>query len=308
MTQFTSYDQVGKKEDVSDLISNISPTKVPFQTMIGSEKITNTLFQWQEDSLRDVAVNASVEGFTAADATLTPTTMRNNYAQILQKTIKVSETADAISTYGRARETAYQMSKAGFEVKRDLEYALVGTGQTAVAGDSSTARKFNGVQAQIDSSQITGTGATTTALTEAALLSGLQKLYTAGSDPSIIMVTPSDSVQVAGFAAAAGRYREIENGGAADRAIINAINLYVSPFGEQKVVLNRFLRGANPSDAATATDVLIFDPDMWKTCVLRPWTRETLAKDGDSTKMLLVGEFSVKHKNTKASGLIKRQV
>lgn len=106
MAQFYSYDQVGKKEDVSDLISNISPTKVPFQTMIGTEKVTNTLFQWQEDSLRAVQVNAAVEGFTASDATLSATTMRNNYTQILEKVIKVSETADAISTYGRARESA----------------------------------------------------------------------------------------------------------------------------------------------------------------------------------------------------------
>lgn len=306
MAQFTSYDQVGKKEDVSDIISNISPTKVPFQTMIGNEKITNTLFQWQEDALRSVTVNAKVEGFTASDATLSATTMRNNYAQILEKTIKVSETADAISTYGRARESAYQISKAGMELKRDLEYALVGTGQTAVAGDSSTARKFAGYQAQVNTSLITLTGQTSSVnnkLTEDALLTNLQALYAEGADPSIIMVIPDDAVQVAAFAKAAGRYREIENGGPADRAIINAIDLYVSPFGEQKVVLNRFLQGGNSGD--TKQDTLVFDPDMWKLCTLRSWTRETLAKDGDNTKMMLVGEFSLKHKNQKASGIIR---
>jgi hypothetical protein len=300
MAQFYSYDQVGKKEDVSDLISNISPTKVPFQTMIGSEKVTNTLFQWQEDSLRAVQVNAAVEGFTASDATLTPTVMRNNYTQILEKTIKVSDTADAISTYGRARESAYQMSKAGFEVKRDFEYALVGTGQTAVAGNSSTARKFAGYQAQIDSTLINYTGAGNK-LTEAALLTTLQELYGEGSDPSVIMVTPGNSVEIAAFAKAAGRYRTIEND-KNDRAIINAVDLYVSPFGEQKVVLNRFQRGANAGD--TQIDTLVFDPDMWKTCTLRPWTRETLAKDGDNTKMMLVGEYSLKHRNKKASAVI----
>jgi hypothetical protein len=302
MTQFTSYDQVGKKEDVSDLISNISPTKVPFQTMIGSEKVTNTLFQWQEDSLRAVQVNAKVEGFTASDASLSPTVMRNNYTQILEKTIKVSDTADSISTYGRARESAYQLAKAGFEVKRDLEFAMVGTGQTAVAGDSSTARKFNGYQAQIDTALINYTGAGN-ALTEDALLTTLQELYAEGADPSIIMVTPANSVEVAKFAKAAGRYREIENDGRANKTIINAVDLYVSPFGEQRVVLNRFQMGGNSGDANV--DTLVFDPDMWKTCVLRPWTRETLAKDGDNTKMMLVGEYSLKHKNKKASAVIR---
>lgn len=195
-----------------------------------------------------------------------------------------------------------QISKAGFEVKRDLEFALVGTGQTAVAGSSSVARKFNGYQAQVDSALINYTGAGNK-LTEAALLTTLQELYSEGSDPSIIMVTPDNSVEVAAFAKAAGRYREIENGGPQDRAIINAIDLYVSPFGEQKVVLNRFQMGGNAGDANV--DTLVFDPDMWKICVLRPWTRETLAKDGDNTKMMLVGEYSLKHKNKKASAVIR---
>lgn len=298
MTQYTSYDQVGKKEDVSDVISNITPTKVPFQAMIGNERVTNTLFQWQEDELRAVTVNAKVEGFTAADATLTATTMRNNYTQILEKTIKISETADAVATYGRAKESAYQLAKAGAELRRDLEHAMVGTKQTAVAGDSSTARKFAGFQAQVDSGNFTYTGAVSgvaNAMDEGDVLAALQDLYNEGADPSAIMVTPSNSLLVADFAKASGRYREISNG-QQDRSIVNAVDLYVSPFGEVKVYLNRFL---------ASTDTLIFDPEMWKQCTLRPWARETLAKDGDNMKMMIVGEYSLKHKNKKASAVIR---
>ena len=106
MATYTTYDQVGKAEDVSDIISNISPTKTPFSSGLKSEKISARTFDWQEDSLRSVQVNSAVEGFTASDATLTATTLRSNVAQILEKTIKVSATADVIKTYGRARETA----------------------------------------------------------------------------------------------------------------------------------------------------------------------------------------------------------
>jgi hypothetical protein len=42
---YTSYDVVGKKEDVSDIITNISPTTTPFQTLIGKESVNNVLFQ-----------------------------------------------------------------------------------------------------------------------------------------------------------------------------------------------------------------------------------------------------------------------
>jgi hypothetical protein len=292
MALYTQYDVVGKKEDVSDIISNISPTKTPFQSMIGSEKVSNVLFQWQEDALANVAVNAKVEGADASDATLVATTMRSNYTQILSKTILVSDTNDAVSKYGRAKESAYQMAKVSAEIKRDLEHALVGITQAAVAGNSSTARRMASATNQIAAGNITDRDAA--ANTEADVLTGLQDCYTAGSDPSILMVTPTDSLVVADFAKATGRLREIENG-TADRKIVNAVDLYVSPFGEVKVVLNRFLE---------ATVSLIFEPDMWKLAVLRPWTRETLAKTGDATKMMIIGEYSLKHKNQLASAAL----
>lgn len=44
-THFKTYDQVGKKEDISDVISNISPTETPFQSLIGQESVNNTIYQ-----------------------------------------------------------------------------------------------------------------------------------------------------------------------------------------------------------------------------------------------------------------------
>lgn len=295
MAQYTTYDQVGKKEDVSDVISNISPTKTPFSTMIGRRSVHNTLFQWQEDSLAAVAANAQVEGFTAADATLSPTVMRSGYTQIMQKTIKVSGTNDAISTYGRAKETAYQMAKASAEVKRDLENALVGLEQAATAGSSGVARLLTSFYSQVATANKLATGGTSTLPTEANLLSQLQLVYAAGGDPSIVMVTPTNSLTVADFAKASGRYRTLATGGS-DKAIVNVVDLYVSPFGEVKVVLNRFIKNK---------DTYIFDPENWKLAVLRNWFREVLAKDGDNTKQMIVGEFGLQHANQLASATIR---
>jgi len=298
MAQYVTYDMVGIKEDVSDVISNISPTKTPFQSMIGSEKVHNKYFQWQEDDLRAVAANAKVEGFTAADSSRTPTTMRTNYTQILADVIKVSNTADVVSTYGRAKESAYQMAKVAAELKRDLEYAMVGVENAAVAGDSSTAREFASFFNQVDSSMFTYTGATSTKPDEADVLAALQDVYTEGSEVSVMMVTPTNSLEIADFAfksrgaTSLERARDVGN----SREIVNVVDVYVSPFGKVKVVLNRFL---------IAGRTLMFDPEMWKKCVLRNWTRETLAKTGDNLQMMLVGEFSLKHKNYKASAVIE---
>jgi hypothetical protein len=305
MSQFRTYDQVGEKEDISDVISNISPTTTPFQSLLKTERVNNTLYQWQEDSLAAVAANAQLEGFTASDVALNATTMRQNYTQIMAKTINISATADSVSTYGRAKETAYQLSKKSAELKREFEYHLVGIAQNAAAGASDTARTFaNAFGTYVGGTAVISADTTVTTdsdtgtvgnqagpLTEANLLSVNQKMYEAGSEGKYIMVKPADALIIAGFAAASGRNRDFGAG----KGIVNAVDLYVSPFGEQKVIINRFQK---------ANECLVFDPAMWSLVVLRPFTRELLAKTGDNDRHMIVGEYSLKHKNVKGTGRI----
>jgi hypothetical protein len=297
-TAFKTYDQVGKKEDISDVISNISPTLTPFSTLVKGDTVKNTLYQWQEDSLAQVATNAAVEGADAVDSTLNATNMRSNYTQIFQKTVKVSNTADAVSTYGRAKETAYQLSKKSAEAKRELEYHFVGIAQTAAVGNETTARKFGNVWgADAGSNKLIAAAttidhtATPTALVEGDLLSANQKLYENGGEAKFFMIKPADSLIVAGFSAAAGRLRDF----GAEKAIVNVVDLYVSPFGEQKVVINRFMK---------ADSALLFDPMNWKISTLRAWFRNPLAVTGDGHREQIVGEFGLKHVNYGASAAI----
>lgn len=292
MALYSSYDVVGAAEDISDIISNISPTKTPFLQSIGTDSVHNKLFQWEEDSLRAVQVNAQIEGFTASDATLAATVLRNNVTQILEKTIKVSMTTDAEKLYGRAKETAYQIAKGAEEVKRDLENACVGVLQAIVNSGIGTARQFASAPFQVAGGTTTAGG--TAALTEAMVLANHQLCYNAGADPSVMMIKPADSVIVANFAAATGRVRDPGNTDSPTK-IVNAVKVYVSPFGELKVVLNRFQK---------TTNVMTYDPDMWKLCILRNWSRTMLAKTGDNEMHNIVGEFSLKHLNQSASGLI----
>ena len=287
---YTTYDQIGIAEDISDIIVNISPTKTPFQTSIGSEKVDNRLFQWQEDSLRAAAANKQLEGFVASDVARVPTVMRSNYTQIMQDTFRVSSTADKVKTYGRAKETAYQLAKVGEELKRDLEFTMVGRNGASVAGsETSTAREMASALYMVDSGNVIAGG--TAALTETMLLNCHKATYDAGGDPDILMIKPSDALIVAGFAAASGRLRDF---GAA-KTITNVVDLYVSPWGELKVVINRFI---------LATVAFLYSPDMFKKVVLRNWSREALAKDGDAERTMVVGEMSLKHKNFKAAGYV----
>jgi hypothetical protein len=290
MTMYSTYDQIGIAEDISDVITNISPTKTPFQTSIGSEKIDNRLFQWQEDSLRAQADNKALEGFTATDVARSPTVMRQNYTQILSDTFRITATSDVVRTYGRAKETAYQLAKTGEELKRDLEFSFVGINNAAVAGaETVTAREMASALNMIDAGNVIAGG--TAALTETMILNCHRATYDAGGEPEILMIKPADALIVAGFAAASGRQRDFKD----SRTITNVVDLYISPWGELKVVINRFL---------LSTVAFMYQPDMFKKCVLRPWTKESLAKDGDSNRTMVVGEFSLKHKNFKAGGYV----
>ena len=290
MATYTTYDQVGKKEDVSDIITDITPTDTPCFSMIRNEKVSARTFSWLEDSLAAAANNAAVEGADATMATLTDAVERTNNTQILTKAFQVSATADAIATYGRAKETAHQLGKALKEIKRDLERAYVGVDNAAVTGTSSVAREMASATQQITNSTDAGSNATD-ALTEAKLLTAGQSAYNAGSDPTVFMIKPADSQIVANFAAASGRNREF----ASTKSLVNVIDLYVSPYGEYKVVLNRH---------QLTTHAFLIDPAMWRSCTLRPFSRTLLAKNGDSDKHFIVGEMSLKHMNFAADHMI----
>jgi hypothetical protein len=106
MTTLVSYATVGAKENVQDIISNISPTDTPMSSLMKSEKISARVHEWQEDALAAAAVNAAVEGADASMATLSATTMRTNNTQIFTKAFQVSNTVDAIAHYGRKKESA----------------------------------------------------------------------------------------------------------------------------------------------------------------------------------------------------------
>lgn len=290
MATYTTYNQVGRAEDVSDIISDITPTDTPMFSMMKSEKVSARNFEWLEDSLAAAANNAQVEGADASMATLTAATSRTNQCQILHKAFQVSATADAIKTYGRAKETAYQLGRALKEIKRDLERALIGVDNAAVAGDASTAREMASISQQISTTVDAGANATD-ALTEAKLLELGEDCFNNGSDPSVFMIKPADAQIVAGFAASSGRNREFAQG----KSLVNVIDLYVSPYGEYKVVLNRH---------QLTTHAFLIDPSMFKTCVLRPFSRTLLASAGDSEKHFVVGEYSCKHSNFSDSGMI----
>jgi len=285
-----TFDQVGKREDVEDIIYDISPTNTPMLSSIGSSTASATLHQWLQDELAAVAANAKVEGSDAGTASTITQTVKTANTQIFDKVVQVSGTAEAVGTYGRTSDLAYAIAKAGKEIKRDIEHSFVGAGQAGTAGNGTTARQLTSAANQI-ASATTNTAGSNRALSEALLLDVLQKCYEEGGEPNQVQVTPSHSVTVAGFATASGRQRDFATG----TTLVNSVDIIISPFGQVSVVPNRFLN---------ANTVLDLDTEYWSRAVLRPMQTVVLAKTGDSDRRQMLTELTLVCENDKASGKI----
>ena len=304
---FTSHDGVGIRESLADVIANISPEEVPFQSNVGSENVNNTYFEWQTDSLASTSTTAVIDGDDVSSFDSTAATSRvGNYTHIRRRTTIVADNYSALDTAGRNDELAYQLAKRGKELKRDIE-AVLTANNAQVAGNSSTARETGGLGAWVATNENVGTGgglATgdgTTArtdgtqrdFTETMLKDAMQQAFVSGGQPSILMVGPHNKTVVSGFAGiAAQRYQAPSD---APTTIIGAADVYLSDFGTLNVVANRFSR---------ERDAWLLDPEYASVCYLRPIQQVELAKTGDAEKRMVIAEFGLKVLNEAAHAVV----
>ncbi|NBW67853.1 MAG: head protein [Betaproteobacteria bacterium] len=306
---FTTYSAKGIREDLSNVITNIAPEETPFQSNIGRETISNTLFEWQTDTLADAAANAQLEGDDVATFdSVTATVRLTNYAQISRKTIILSNTEEVVNKAGRRSELAYQIAKRGSELKRDQEFIFLNGGY-AVAGNTTTARVTASLNAFVKTNtdkQTNGVDPSYTTLpnsartdgnvrtfTETILKNVIQKVWTAGGTPKILMTGPVNKQRVSGFSGIASSRFNID-GGAKPATLIGAVDIYVSDFGNVSTIANRFQR---------ERDAWVIDPDYAKMTVLRPYQQVELAKTGDAEKRMLLIEYGLKVLAENAHGL-----
>jgi hypothetical protein len=269
--------------------------------------------EWQTDELASAATNANIEGDDSSTNTAVPTVRLNNYCQIFKKTIQVSGTQESVNKAGRDSEIAYQLMKRGKEIKRDIEYALT-RNQASSAGGSATARSLASVESWIatnKTSKGTGTAQTTpgfsgttvaaptdstaaSSFTETDLKTMISAAWSAGGNPTVVLVGPNSKKKISSFAGIATLYREAATTAKGTR-IVGAADIYVSDFGEHRIVPSRFSRDQT---------VLLLDMDYWAVASLRGMMKEKLAKTGDSEKWHLVTELTLESRNEKASAKI----
>mgnify|MGYP000113676024 CR=1 FL=1 len=318
--EITRYDATNVREDLANVIYNISPVDVPFMSNSGRENVKNTYFEWQTDVLASaVTTNAVIEGdqITQADARVA-TDRVGNYTQISRKVIEVSGTLEAVDKAGMRSYLAYELAKAASELKRDME-AVLTSNQVAFAGTTTTARKTAGLCGWIITNSYSGTGTgasapvmssgggnlsgypataavagASRAFTSTLLKTASQAVWTQGGKLKMLMTGPYNKTVFSTFSGIATQYRDVAPGKQAQ--LVGAADVWISDFGEIAVVPNRFQPEGN---------AYLVDPDFAAVAYLRNFRTEVMAKVGDSERRMLIVEFGLKIRQQKAMAAIR---
>lgn len=303
---FDSYDAVGIREDLSDVIYDVSPDETPFYTACAKVSASNTYHEWQTDALRSSTANAHVEGDDTTAEARSATSRLGNYTQIFKNAVSIPGTDNGLNKAGRAKEMAYQIMKVAKEQKLDIEKALFDN-NARVAGNSTTARELAGAPAWLvtnvdfqsgnSGANPTGDGTnartddgTPTAFSQTKFDSVMQSIWENGGNPDTCYLSAYQMNIALGFTGNNNQRSTVQAG---DERVVKSMAVYVTPWGTIEF---------KPSRENRSRDVFIMQDDMWAVATLRPTKNEALAKTGDSEKRQVVTELTLVCRNEAASG------
>lgn len=302
-----TYENVGIREDLSDVIYRVAPDETPFTNNIGTGKAKATFHEWQTENLAAVDTgNAVLEGDEAnIDAANIPVRVGNR-AQISDKTASVTGTNDAVDKAGRATEMARQVMLKGMELARDIE-AIMLSNQASVPGSDTVARKLGGMEAWIVTNASRGTGGsgggysggtvaaptdgTQRTFTETLLKAAHLSAFNAGGKPNQLYMSGSQKQVFSGFAGIA--VNRIDNNPTSGLlTIIGAAEVYQGDFGRLTAIPHPY--------GIRSRSVLGIDPNRVRKADLRGMQNVPLAKTGDTEKRLINCEYTLQVDNERA--------
>jgi len=292
MATFTMYHVNGNREDLVNVLVNISPEETPMLSGFKKTKAANKLHEWMQDELTPGQNGRVVEGSDATGGTLTSRTRVGNYCQINRKAFTVSDSQNAGNLQKAgvgSTEYEYQLSKALKEIALDIEVDIV-SGVSA-AGDSATARASRGVLSFIATNVETGSASPgDQALTETLYNDSLQTIFGTGGNPDTTYANGFQKRKISAFTGS--QTRNIE---ASSKKLIASLDVYESDFGLQRIILDRYMD----------TDKIVqLQKDMWKIAMYRPVKHTPLAKTGSAMKGMVEAEWTLECLAEKSGGKI----
>jgi hypothetical protein len=309
-----SYDLSGNtmREDLRDIIYDISPMDTWFMTAAGRGSCKSTTHEWLTDALVAAAANSAIEGDDFSANVRTQPVRLKNYTNISRKDVQVTGTSRAIDNAGMADILARHTARMSKEIKRDMEFMMLNN-NPASAGTSPSPRVSGGVPNWIYSGQHYKTSAqtlqTTTALAsgfatatggswtnsltayvETDLRDMLKLAWSTGGDVDTVLCDSVAFNKFSTFTGVATRFRDV--GSRQPAQIIGFADVYVSPYGQHKLVLSRY---------QMANTAFCLQTDMWEVAYLRNFQIQDIAKVGDGDRKSLLAEWTLVCKNPLAN-------
>jgi hypothetical protein len=298
---FDTYSATSDREDLSNIIYNISPMQTPFMSSIGKRSIKNVVFDWQTEALASPVSTGELEGFELSRSAAVATTRVSNVAMISKRDATVSGSQESSDPAGKRSEMAHQLAIMSKALKRDMEEALCQkNGKTT--GNATTARKTGAFESWMKSNVSNAAGSTPTgggtaptdgtqrALTEPLLKAVLQSCFENGGEPSLAICGPVNKQKISGFTGRSSARQMI------DATTVEAsVSIYSSDFGELKIV---------PSNRSRERSLLLVDPEMAKVSYLRDFKTVDIATIGDAVTKMIVVEYGLEVSNEAAHGAV----
>ena len=276
-----TYEAVGNKLDMSDIITNISPEDTPLWSRIARTRATAVTHEWLEDSLGEPRTNKQPEGYTYTTEAVTPRTRLNNYMQIMHRGIHVTQTQEVVLKYGLRSETAYQMQKTLKELAFDCEQALIQQ-DTKMLGSMDEARQFGGLPYWVVTNNFTATK-----LTFDEINNALEQTWNIGGKPSVLLVSPRSKRIISTFTAGNTKYME----GNKTRRLTQMISVLETDFGTLQCLVDRFM----PDDT-----VYGLSPEYMKKAFLRLFRQGDMPEMSDMHRKYVKGEWTLEMRAEKA--------
>lgn len=295
-----TYQDSARREDLLDIIGDVSPDDNPLMTMFATTTANQTLHEWLEDYLaRPTSVSAEVEGADATYSDLTQPSRRNNVTQIIRTTFKVSGTERAVNVAGMADPYDYQAAKALRDWKNKGEFALINGARAS--GASGVARQMSGIVNIVTSHYTNRDSGTSLSETEFNAMVFDVATDVGTSDVfDMILTTLQLRQKISTFTAGSTKYVQ-----AADKRLIRPVMVYESDFGVHRIFGHKDVPSSN---ATPGPMVLGLKEDKWRIAYLkdRQPKRVQLDTTGDNTKGMIVGEltleFLAERANARRSG------
>jgi hypothetical protein len=271
-------------EDITDIITNISPDDTPMLTKFGNKTAKSTTVTSLTDSLPVPDSTPIVEG---ADVTTNPVNARgkvDNYVQIFDAPFWLSDTQIATLKHGVNDEVAYQIDIHSQKLALSMEKAIV-THDAANIGADGVAPKMGGIPFFN-----TVNNTVSSVFSETKFNDACAAAWEKGGKPSLALLAMKNKRIANTFNAGANKNRD-----QGDKKVIGPVKFYESDAGVVEWMPHRLISTAR---------VDILDPQYFKMRFLIPAHMEPLAKTGHKDNYLITAQTTLECRSKDAQACV----